>query len=84
MVAKIQNGRQKHKWYMWIDALNEIEMLLIIIFYFVVIIYFTYLFENHHILSFIVVIIIYFEKVHFFHAKLGLDVCPYEVPPHIP
>ena len=25
-------------------------------------------------------IIIYFENVHFFHAKLGLDVCLYEVP----
>ena len=25
-----------------------------------------------------------FENVHFFHATLGLDVCPYEVPPHIP
>ena len=24
-----------------------------------------------------------FENVHFFHAKLGLDVRPYEVPPHI-
>ena len=69
---------------MWIDAFNEIEMLLIIIFYFGVIIQFTYSFENLLILSFIVVIIIYFEKAHFFHAKLGLDVCPYEVPPHIP
>ena len=29
-------------------------------------------------------IIIYFENVHFFHAMLGLDICPYEVPPHIP
>ena len=29
-------------------------------------------------------IIIYFENVHFFHAMLGLDVSPYEVPPHIP
>ena len=25
-----------------------------------------------------------FLKCHFFHAKLGLDVCPYEVPPYIP
>ena len=32
----------------------------------------------------IIIIIIYFENVHFLHAKLGLDVCPYEVPPHIP
>ena len=38
IVAWIQNGRQKHKWHMWIDAFNEIEMLLIIIFYFGVII----------------------------------------------
>ena len=27
---------------------------------------------------------LYFENVHFFHAVLGSDVCPYEVPPHIP
>ena len=33
---------------------------------------------------FIIIIIIYFENVYFFHAMLGLDVCPYEVPPHIP
>ena len=26
---------------------------------------------------------IYFENVHFFHAVLGLHICPYEVPPHI-
>ena len=26
---------------------------------------------------------IYFENVHFFHAKLGLDVYPYDVPSHI-
>ena len=32
----------------------------------------------------IIIIIIYFENVHFLHATLGLDVCPYEVPPHIP
>ena len=32
----------------------------------------------------IIIIIIYFENVHFFHDKLRLDVCPYEVPPHIP
>ena len=38
IVAWIQNGRQKHKLHMWIDAFNEIEMLLIIIFYFGVII----------------------------------------------
>ena len=38
IVTWIQNGRQKHKWHMWIDAFNEIEMLLIIIFYFGVII----------------------------------------------
>ena len=31
-----------------------------------------------------IIIIIYFENVHFFHATLGLDICPYEVPPHIP
>ena len=31
-----------------------------------------------------IIIIIYFENVHFLHAKLGLDICPYEVPPHIP
>ena len=37
-VAWIQNGRQKHKWHMRIDAFNEIEMLLIIIFQFGVII----------------------------------------------
>ena len=30
------------------------------------------------------IIIIYFENVHFFSTKLGLDVRPYEVPPHIP
>ena len=30
------------------------------------------------------IIIIYFENVHFFHAVLGLDICPYEVPLHIP
>ena len=29
------------------------------------------------------IIIIYFENVHFFHDKKGLDVCPYLVPPHI-
>ena len=33
---------------------------------------------------FIVIIIIIFFKRHFFHAKLWLDVCLYEVPPHIP
>ena len=38
MVVEIPNGRQKHKWYMWINTFDEIEMLLIIIFYFVVII----------------------------------------------
>ena len=27
---------------------------------------------------------IYFENVHFFHAVLGLHICPYKVPPHIP
>ena len=32
----------------------------------------------------IIIIIIYFENALFFQAKLGLDVCPYEVPPHIP
>ena len=37
MVVEIQNGRQKHKWYMWINTFDEIEMLLIIIFYFVII-----------------------------------------------
>ena len=28
----------------------------------------------------ILIIIIYFKDVHFFHATIGLDVCPYEVP----
>ena len=32
----------------------------------------------------IIIIIIYFENVHFFHAKQGSDIFPYEVPPHIP
>ena len=32
----------------------------------------------------IIIIIIHFENVHFFLAKLGLYVCPHEVPPHIP
>ena len=36
------------------------------------------------VLIFVIIIIIYFENVHFFHATLGFDVCPYEVPPHIP
>ena len=34
MAAEIQNGRLKHKWYMWINTFDEIEMLLIIIFLF--------------------------------------------------
>ena len=25
-----------------------------------------------------------FENNHFFHTMLGLDICPYEVPLHIP
>ena len=32
----------------------------------------------------VLIIIIYFENVHFCQAKLGLDIRPYEVPPHIP
>ena len=27
--------------------------------------------------------VIYFENIHFFHAKPGLVICPYEAPPHI-
>ena len=32
----------------------------------------------------LIIIIIHFENIYFFHATLRLDVCPYEVPPHIP
>ena len=31
-------------------------------------------------LDFIIITTIYFENVHFFHAKLGLDVCPISSP----
>ena len=30
-------------------------------------------------LSKVIIIIVFFKNVHFFHTKLGLDVCPYEV-----
>ena len=36
-----------------------------------------------HIQDVIIIIIIYFENIHFFHAHLGLDVCPQMKPLHI-
>ena len=43
----------------------------------------SYLTVSHGGSPVIIIIIIYCENVHFFHTKVGLDICPYEVPPHI-